>query len=872
MPRVPRLLLPGSLLWLMPLLSPSLSCDHEHQHMHEPPAPCAAAGITPQSRFAGGSRDGHPSPLAASERSRARAARISQASWIRQPENARHKIHEGDFLLLNDRIAVYIEAAGDSDGYQGLGGEILAIEAVGADGQPSGTSQYGESFIVFGGQAVGPDGPDGITVLNDGRDGKAAIVRVSGTLRDVPFLSTFAGILGEPSNLPAALDYVLEPGAENVVLRLSLMNPEAREFDFRQTQILGFFHTSRSERFTPETGFAEPAGSAAWVGFDNPGSSFAFRLKSGPVGYIIEQSGFEAYRGSGLKLAACENKTVDYAEWIVAPPGVDSLRSAIRRVDGQDTWHMIHAHVKDDAMQPLPGALLHALDPSGAFITRAATDAAGDVMLSVPSGQPVDLVVTVDAHTMSPKQRVTPTDADHDDVDIVLPRGGTLEVQANDSGSGKALPVRIQIIPQTPPPAIPRSLGVHTPRNSRSVLAWSATGRERFALPPGPHRVLLSHGPEWEISDSNVTIEAGKTATVRADLLHSIDSTGVMCGDFHIHSYYSADSSDPVPLKVKSAVADGLEIPVSSEHEWIIDFDPVLKSLGLADWAFGMSSEELTTFTWGHFGVVPISPRPERLNNGAVPWLGKPPAQVFADVHALPEKPVLIVNHPTSSGFGGYFSAAEFNRTTVTGDPLLWSEDFDAVEAFNDSEFDANRKSIVADWFALLNAGKRIWAVGSSDTHGIESSPVGYPRTCMRFGHDDPRRLTPERVRDVLKAGQSTISGGLYMTVEGPGGVGPGGTVMGAGSTLDFRVVVQAPKWLAASQLEVLVNGETERIVELTETVTPMGRRYEATVSLKRPSKPQSWVVFHARGPAGRDLSPIYPGRKPFAVSNPIFF
>ena len=869
MSRVSRLSLP--LVSLLPFLTTS-SCDHEHNHMHDPPAPCAAAGITAASRFPGGSRDGHPDPLGTSVRSQARAARISQAAWIRQPENARQKIHEGDFLLINDKIAVYVEAAGDSDGYQGLGGELLAIEPVGADGLPSGTSQYGESFLVFGGQAVGPEGPESITVLNDGRDGKAAIVRVTGTLRDVPFLSTFAGILGEPSNLPAALDYVLEPGAENVVLRVSLMNPDTRDIDFSNSQIFGFFHTSRSERFTAETGFAEPASTAAWVGFDNPGHSFAFRLKSGPVGYITERSGFEAYRGSGLKLGACESKTVDYAEWIVASAGVDSLRSAIRRVDGGDTWHMIHGHVKDDAMGAVAGALVHAVDPSGAYITRAITDGDGDFMLSVPPGQPVDLVVTIDAHTMSTKQRVTPTDADHEEVTLTLPRGGTLDVQAKDQGSGKALPVRIQIIPQTPPPAIPHSYGVHTPRNSRSVLSWSATGRERFALPPGPHRVLVSHGPEWEISDSNVTIEAGKTASVSADLLHSVDSAGVMCADFHIHSFYSADSSDPVPLKVTSAIADGLEIPVSSEHEWIIDFDPVIKRLGLTDWAFGMSSEELTTFTWGHFGVVPITPRPEKVNNGAVPWLGKPPGQVFADVHALPEKPFLIVNHPTSSGFGGYFSAAEFNRATVTGDPLLWSEDFDAVEAFNDSEFDANRKSIVADWFALLNADKRIWAVGSSDSHGIDSSPVGYPRTCLRFGHDDPRRLTPELVRDTLKAGRSTISGGLYMTVEGPGGVSPGGTVTAAGSTLDFNVVVQAPKWLAASQLEVLLNGETERTVELTETVAPTGRRYEATVSIKRPSKPHSFVVFHARGPAGRDLSPIYPGRKPFAVSNPIFF
>lgn len=856
-------------LLCLPLVTAFASCGKSEEPMTMPEGPCAAAGITPQSRFAGGNPDGHPDPLAASARGKARAARIRDKSWIRQPDNAREKVHEGDFLLINDRIAVYIESGKTSDGYQGLAGDILAIEPVGADGKPSGTSQFNETFVAISGQAVGPDE---ITVLNDGQDGKAAIVRVSGTLRDIPFLQTFAGILGNPTNLPAALDYVLEPGAENVVLRLSLMNTEASEIDFGNTQIFGFFQGSRNERFTPEAGFAEPGSSAAWIGFTNEASSFAFRMKGRPVGYIIEQSGFEAYRGSGLKVGACEKKTVDYIEWIAAAGGIESLRAAVRRVDGDTTWHTLHGKVQDDGMQPIAAALVHAIDAKGQFITRAKTDGDGEFVLSVPPGAPVDLAVTVDSHTVSTKQRVTPTDGDHDPVTLTLPRPGRVRVVARDSGSSKPLPVRIEIVPSTPVGNIPGSWGVPQFPNKRSVMSWSASGDATFSLPVGQHRVIVSHGPEWEVLDTLVTVESGKEAMVSADLLHSVDSTGVMCGDFHIHSYFSADSADPVPLKVISAVADGLEIPVSSEHEWIVDFQPVLKSLGLDSWAFGMSSEELTTFTWGHFGVVPITPRPERPNNGAVPWLGKRPSEVFADVHGLPEKPVLIVNHPTSSGFGGYFSAAGFERSTVTGDPELWSEDFDAVEAFNDSDFDSNRKSIVADWFALLNAGKRIWAVGSSDTHGIIWSPVGYPRTCMRFGHDDPKRLTPELVRDTLRAGKSTIAGGLYLTVEGPGGVGPGETVRSAASMLDFRVTVQAPKWLAASQLEVIVNGETERTVELMETVVPSGRRYEASVTIKRPAKAQNWVVFHARPPAGRDMSPVYPGRKPFAVSNPIFF
>ena len=856
-------------LLCVPLLAAFYGCGKSEDPMLQAEGPCAAAGITQSSRFEGGSPDGHPDPLGAATRGKARASRIRDKSWIRQPENAREKVQEGDFLLINDHIAVYIEAGKTSDGYQGLAGDILAIEPVGADGKPSGTSQFNETFVALSGQAVGPDE---ITVLNDGQDGKAAIVRVSGALRDIPFLRTFAGILGNPTNLPAALDYVLEPGAENVVLRLSLMNTEAQEIDFNNTQIFGFFQGSRSERFTPESGFAEPSSAVSWLGFTSDESSFAFRLKGRQVGYIIEQSGFEAYRGSGLKIGACEKKTVDYIEWIPATGGIDALRAAVRRVDGDNTWHPLSGKVQDDGMTPIPSAFVHAVDSKGQFLTRAKTDAAGEFILNVPSGSPVDLTVTVDAHTVSPKQRVTPTDADHDPVTLTLPRPGRLHVVAKDSGSGKPLPVRIEIAPVAPRQGTPDSWGVHGFPNNRSVMAWSATGDETYTLPVGAHHVIVSHGPEWEMLDTMVTIESGKEAMVNATLLHSVDSTGVMCGDFHIHSYFSADSADPVPKKVISAVADGLEIPVSSEHEWIIDFQPVLKKLRLDDWAFGMSSEELTTFTWGHFGVVPITPRPERANNGAVPWLGKSPREVFADVHALPEKPVLIVNHPTSSGFGGYFSAAGFERSTVTGDPELWSEDFDAIEAFNDSDLDSNRKGIIADWFALLNAGKRTWAVGSSDTHSIIWSPVGYPRTCMRIGHDDPKRLTPELVRDTLRAGKSVITGGLYLTVEGPDGVGPGETVRSASSMLDFHIVVQSPTWIVARQLEVIVNGETERTVELMETVVPSGHRYEATVTLKRPAKPQNWVVFHARPPAGRDLSPVYPGRKPFAVSNPIFF
>jgi hypothetical protein len=325
-----------------------------------------------------------------------------------------------------------------------------------------------------------------------------------------------------------------------------------------------------------------------------------------------------------------------------------------------------------------------------------------------------------------------------------------------------------------------------------------------------------------------------------------------------------------VTRKVAGAVADGLDIPVSSEHEWVTDFQPVIKALGVTPWAFGMASSELTTFAWGHFGVVPLTPHDDAVNHGAVEWIGNSPAEVFKHVHSLPEQPILIVNHPRSSGFAGYFGAASFDHDADTGDPELWSHDFDAIEVFNDSDFEKNRADSVADWFALMNHGHRVSAVGSSDSHHLRTSPVGYPRTCFQFGHDDPTKLSTKAVRDALAGANSTISGGLFMSVAGPGGEQPGATVTTASGSATFLVTVQAPSWISADTLETIVNGATVSMEPLLPIGVGPARKFANQVTVKLdPAAPHNWVVFHARGET--DLAPLHPGRRPFAVSNPVF-
>lgn len=813
-------------------------------------------------RFESGT-DGHADPFGAKAAGQARAGKIRDASQIVQGPLARQQVRVGDFALANDRIAVYIEAEGRADGYAPFGGDIVAIEPVGADGKPTGASQYGETLVALSRQTVKPDK---VSVIADGSDGKAAIVRVSGVLTDIPFLDTFKALSQAEYGFPAAIDYVLEPGAEKITYRLSVANTTAEMVDFANLQRVGFFHAARSKIFTEAGGFAPPKGEGPWVAFDSGESGFLVRAAEGrAIRSELEVSGFQLFSVSGLSVEACEKKTVDYLEITTGSPGIDGVLEAKRRAYGEPAWRELRGVLKEEGGAGLAGAYVHATSPSGQYLTRALTNAQGEYVLHVPPG-PVSLTPTLKGWA-TPAATAVADGAQA--ADLTLPKRATIQVKATDSVTNEPLPVRVQVIPATPPALAPASFGLREEVNGRLWSEFAITGDTVLPVPPGPHRVIVSRGYEYEVLDTPVNADPEAPVVVEAKLQRTVDTAGVMCADFHIHSFYSADSSDPADEKVKGAIVDGLDIPVSSEHEWIIDFQPIIQRLGLTKWAFGMPSQELTTFTWGHFGVIPLHPRPGAPNNGAVDWVGKQPPAFFKQVSELPENPVLIINHPSgASGFSSYFTAAGFDRSAASGDPELWSPQFGAVEVFNDSDFNANRTSSVADWFALLSAGHTYWATGASDSHDHRTSPVGYPRTCMRFGHDDPTKLTPELVRDALRSGAATVSGGLYITAEGPGGIGPGGKAS-AGS---YKVVVQSPSWFSASSLEVIVDGTTTETIPLTALPSAEpGKRYEATVNVAPlQSSARHWVVFHARGEG--DLSPLHPERKPFAVTNPIFF
>jgi hypothetical protein len=597
----------------------------------------------------------------------------------------------------------------------------------------------------------------------------------------------------------------------------------------------------------------------------------------------MEISGSQLFSSDAFIVAPCGRTPVDMGRIYVGGPGIDGAVNAVLESDGVTT-RAISGTVTDATGAAQSGVQVHASDSARVYLTRAVTGEDGTYVLHVAA----DAAVQLSAHRRG-DGIVGPLEvpASTSEQDIELAPVGVLRVRVTEDG--EASPARIQILPSAALPPLPDAWGEAHPAAGRLHVVFSVDGDEALRVPPGEHQVIVSRGYEYELVTRDATVAAGETLDVDIVLERVVDTVDVMCGDFHLHTHRSPDSGDTGELKIAAALADGIEVPVRTDHDWVNDFEPVIAALGAEAHAFGLSGLELTTFSWGHFGMFPLAARPELPNAGAFPWVDRLPRDVFDEARGLGHEwgqPAVIVNHPRASGGSGslsgfgfyYFDAVGYDPATGMVDrPELWDEDFRLLEVFNDGDFASKIDGPVRDWFSLLNGGRAVFAVGSSDSHTALRDPVGYPRTCVTVGVDTPaelRALGPMVVRDELLRGRSSVSGGIFVSVATPGGQTSGDTVEGANAREQVVVRVQAPSWVTVDQLLVWVNGElveTITLDESTEDPTNPVVRFDDVVEFDVPMEANpSWVVVVASGPD--DLAPVHPGRRPFAASNPIFF
>ncbi len=829
---------------------------------------------TPPGPIATGDLTGHAAPLGAGP-GEARAGRLT-AGQLPATTSGLLTWKAGDYVLANNKVALVIEDVGDSDLYDPWGGRPVGLARVegGALVEPA---DFGEHFFMTSRSTVATEH---VTVINDGADGNPAIIRASGRLAPLPFLDGLLGALyfDDLRDVYASIDYVLAPDAESIDVIWRHASPRGVPYDTGAV-LHGFMYTGRMLAEVPGAGFTEAINRAPWVQLiDDDGTSWGYRVPGEQLANSIAQAGFIGGFTSAYAIPACSESERPHAQIVIGGPGLDGLEQARARVEGR-TLRAITGTVTSGGAA-LADAHVHAVTSDGTYLTRATTDGSGGFTLHVDA----TAAVTLTAYRRGYATGTVDVAAGTTTAAITVPASGAIRVVAYE-GKGNSPPVRVQIMPATGSsiPAVPGTFGEAEPTSGRLHVEYPTSGDVTVPVPPGAWNVVVSRGYEYEIVEQGVTVTAGATIEVVANMEHVVATPDQQCGDFHIHTVRSNDSGDDVRQKLRSAVADGLEIPVRTDHEWVGDFADEIEELGVQRYAYPITSIEMTSFQiWGHMNVFPLVADPTTSNQGAPRWQTWPtadapdapvvtlrPPDVFATVRARPEDPVIIINHPR--GTSNYFTYVGFDPVTgLVNRADDWDEEFNVVEVFNDSGWLANRDGTVADWFGLLNLGRPVFAVGSSDSHSIRNSPLGYPRTCIELGTDDPRELTPEAVRDGVRDGHATISGGVYLDAS-VGAAGPGDTATGTGATATVSLRVQAATWIDVDSIDVVVDGVTvETIAILPGDATPGNPviRWNQTIAVDVATT-GSWVVLAAYG--NSNLDPVHPGRTPFGVTNPIW-
>lgn len=785
----------------------------------------------------------------------------------------------GDFVLANDRVAMIIEDVGPSDLYDPWGGRPVGIASVEGSAL-SMPADFGEFFVLTGRQSILTTS---VSVMSDGSDGGPAVIRASGTHVALPFYESLVGPLfrDEYGDIPAAIEYVLEPDSNYVDIFVIYHSPRLQP-ERVGVVLHGFMYTQRTPTFAPGHGFDTENRNLPLIAFiDDDATSYAYSVPGEDLGVGISASGFASNFGDAFEIAACGETRRHYARLTIGQPGLDGLLMSLAEVENQPL-RAISGTVAYDDGAPIAGARVHATDANGDYLTRVMTDATGAFTLHVPDASDVELTVWRRGDVVVGPE---PVAAGADDVALAVPVGGFIDVQAVDDDTSQELPVRIQVMPVGEDlPAVPEHFGEPEIAGGRLHVEYAIDGRATLRTPSGQWEVVVSRGYEYELHREEVTVSPGQTASVQARIRRVVNTVGHMCADFHIHTHRSADSGDDARMKLRSGVADGLDIPVRTEHEFVDSFQPLIEEMGLEDWAYGIGSVEMTTFeTWGHMGVFPLDPDPSQVNGGTPLWQRFPsaddperaietllPPEVFNQVRVRPEQPVVIINHPRRSS--NYFTVAGFDTETGTVDrPEYWDEEFQLIEVFNSSSWQSQRDELVADWLSILDQGRRVFAIGSSDSHGISGKPLGYPRTCIPTGTDDPRALSANLIRDLTHGGHSTISGGIYVFAS-VAGVGPGEDAVGVPADTMVSIRVEAPSWIDVDWIEVVVDGQTVDTIGVLPGDADPGNpaiRFQADIPIQVAGGFGSYVIVAAYGEG--TLDPVHPGRRPFGVSNPIF-
>lgn len=304
---------------------------------------------------------------------------------------------------------------------------------------------------------------------------------------------------------------------------------------------------------------------------------------------------------------------------------------------------------------------------------------------------------------------------------------GALRFEIRDAATGELVPCRLTLVGvgNTRDPRLTRRASGERVGDAvvveNRILSLTGTGAVR--VPRGRYHVVVSRGPEWDVTIARDVRVGRRGAEMRARLAHVVDTTGWLSADLHVHSAASSDSSVPLEHRVVEFVAEGVDLIAATDHNRVADYGPVIAALGAGRHLASVRGDEITTWGRGHFGAFALPEALAGTRYGAEMKRSWPVPRIFDHVRGHAPDAVVSVFHPRSGRRTGYFDAYAHPPAG-----------YDAIEVMNGFK-DPDRRQlerVLLDWFELLDAGAPVGALGNSDTHRLTDVLAGYPRNYLR--------------------------------------------------------------------------------------------------------------------------------------------
>jgi hypothetical protein len=245
-----------------------------------------------------------------------------------------------------------------------------------------------------------------------------------------------------------------------------------------------------------------------------------------------------------------------------------------------------------------------------------------------------------------------------------------------------------------------------------------ADGTGTLELAPGSYLVFGSRGLEYTIDSQSITVGSGGITNVSLSVERVVDTTGYVSADFHIHSGKSFDSSLPLTDRVASFAAEGVEVMVSTDHDYITDYTPIIGALDLGGEVNSIVGNELTGGIpvpadptqgglqlfpegIGHWNAWPLSVIPDNRRNGAPPDEFITPGTAIDRLRGM-DSLVFFGKTPDTAGISDWLAAIQAGQPGTPGAGLPVDEE---VVMFNHPRAGFAGTVVIGMFNSLANPG-----------------------------------------------------------------------------------------------------------------------------------------------------------------------